>query len=79
MKSEWCVHMISRCIFMWTGVQCVVQDELQHLLKHPDTAGKPILVFSNKKDRPDSMVSMPYCLYSAQCFLEGFIPVMRRT
>merc|ERR1712146_315645 len=34
---------------------CVVQDELGHLLKHPDTAGKPILVFSNKKDRPDSM------------------------
>merc|ERR1711976_365776 len=22
---------------------CVVQDELGHLLKHPDTAGKPIL------------------------------------
>lgn len=33
---------------------CVAHDELEHLLRHPDTAGKPILFFSNKKDRPDS-------------------------
>merc|ERR1711988_1038039 len=35
---------------------CMALDELQHLLRHPDTAGKPILFFSNKKDRPDSAV-----------------------
>merc|ERR1711988_72955 len=33
---------------------CMALDELQHLLRHPDTAGKPILFFSNRKDRPDS-------------------------
>ena len=35
--------------------QCVAKDELETLLRHPDTQGKPILFFANKKDRPDSM------------------------
>jgi len=33
---------------------CVAKDELEHLLRNPDTIGKPILFFSNKSDRPDS-------------------------
>jgi len=33
---------------------CVAKDELKVLLRHPDTAGTPILFFSNKTDRPDS-------------------------
>jgi len=36
--------------------QCVAHDELKSLLKHPEAVGKPILFYSNKKDRPDSMV-----------------------
>jgi len=34
---------------------CVAKEELEILLRHPDTVGKPILFFSNKCDRPDSM------------------------
>merc|ERR1711918_140384 len=33
---------------------CVAKTELQEILKHQDAAGKPILFFSNKKDRPDA-------------------------
>ena len=40
----------------YRDAQCVAQEELEHLLRHQDTAGKPLLVFSNKKDRPDSAV-----------------------
>merc|ERR1712166_509480 len=34
---------------------CVAHEELEVVLRHPDTAGKPILFFSNKKDRPDAL------------------------
>merc|ERR1712054_156917 len=34
---------------------CVAKEELNHLLRHADSVGKPILFFSNKTDRPDSL------------------------
>jgi len=37
---------------------CVAKDELNHVLRSPDTVGKPILFFSNKTDRPDSLAAV---------------------
>jgi small GTP-binding protein len=34
---------------------CLSQDELQNILKHPQTNGKPLLVFANKMDLPAAM------------------------